>query len=333
MSPDTRIDRLLDLLMDHATVVVSGTRMAAEIGVPRSTLRGWVLRLRELGVELHGIHSAGYRLARIPDILTPQVIRRAAHGTSFGARVHHFFKSGSTMDDAADLAAAGEPHGSLVLAEEQTAGRGRLGHKWHSEKGAGLYLALILRPPLPAAAAPILTLAAGLGVAKGLAEVLGDTPGLEADIRWPNDVLVGGRKCSGILLEMNAEPERIKHVILGIGVNVNHSRLPGNIASEATSLRLIAGRAFSRAEVLAAVLRGFDRSYRRLLEPDGRARTVAEFERRSSFARGRRVSVEEDGVSVAGTTAGLDPAGYLLVRREDNGKTGPVYTGKLRALE
>ncbi len=107
MPPDSRIDRLLDLLMDHATVVVSGTRMAAEIGVPRSTLRGWVLKLRELGVDLRGVHGAGYRLARIPDILTPQVIRRAAYGTSFGARAHHFFKSGSTMDDAAARAAAG----------------------------------------------------------------------------------------------------------------------------------------------------------------------------------------------------------------------------------
>jgi BirA family biotin operon repressor/biotin-[acetyl-CoA-carboxylase] ligase len=326
MPTDERIHRLLDLLADHATVVVSGTKMAGEIGVPRSTLRGWVERLRELGVELRGVHATGYQLVRLPDILTPRRIRLAAAGTGFGRRVYHSFQTGSTMDDAAAHAAAGDPHGTIVVAEEQTAGRGRLGRAWHSEPGAGLYVSLILRPPLPAAAAPMLTLATGLAVADAVEE----STGRAADIRWPNDVLLNEKKCAGILLEMTAEPERIKHVILGIGVNVNHSSLPTELAGEAVSLRMACGRALSRGEVLAALLRALDRSLARLLAPDGRAATVAEFERRSSFACGRRVTIEEDGVEVRGVTAGLDPAGYLLLRRDGGGTVEPVYTGRVR---
>lgn len=322
------MDRLLDLLMDHPTVVVSGTKLAAEIGVPRSTLRGWILKLRELGVDVRGHIATGYRLARIPDVLTAGAVRRAAHGTPFGGRVHHFFQTGSTMDDAAALALAGAPHGTIVLAEEQTAGRGRLGRSWHSQKTEGLYFSLLLRPALPAVAAPLLTLAAGIGAAEGIAEA----GGLPTDIRWPNDVLLGRKKCCGILLELTAEPERIKHVILGVGINVNQSRLPAELAGEATSLRLEAGRVFSRAEVLAAVLRALDRSYGRLLARDGRAATVAEFERRSSYARGRRVAVEDAGSRVTGTTEGLDPAGCLRLRRDDSGEIEPVFTGRIRAL-
>jgi len=295
-------------------------------------LRGWVLKLRELGVELRGVHGTGYRLARIPDILTPQVIRRAAHGTGFGARVHHFFKVGSTMDEAAALAAAGEPHGGLVLAEEQTSGRGRLGRSWHSERGAGLYLSLILRPPLPVAAAPMLTLVSGIAVADAIREVVGGAGNRAVDIRWPNDVLLEGKKCAGILLELTAEPERIKYVLLGIGVNINQSGLPPELAGEATSLRAATGQVFSRPEVLAALLRALDRGYHRLLEAGGRAAVVAEFERRSTFVRGRRVEVEDETGRLTGTTEGLDPAGYLLLRRDDTGSVEPVYGGRLRPL-
>jgi BirA family biotin operon repressor/biotin-[acetyl-CoA-carboxylase] ligase len=326
---DAKIHRLLDLLTDHPTVVLSGTKMAAEIGVPRSTLRGWVIRLRELGVELEGVPAEGYRLKRMPELLTPRAILRAAEGTSFGQRAAHHFKTGSTMNDAATLAAAGEAHGSIIVAEEQTAGRGRFGRTWYSEKGAGLYFSMILRPPLPAAAAPMLTLVAGLAVREAIAKLTGRT----TDVRWPNDVLLDGRKCAGILLELTAEPERIKYVILGVGINVNQSELPPDLEGEATSLRITCGRTFVRAELLAAVLHALDRQLAQLLAPSGRSITVTEFERRSTFARGRRVRIEDGGEIVTGVTDGLDGAGYLLLRRDDTGAVEPVYTGKLRPLD
>lgn len=326
---DGRIHRLLDLLTDHPTLVLSGTKMAEEIGVPRSTLRGWILQLRDLGVELEGLPATGYRLARMPELLTPRTILRAGQGTPFAHRAFHHFKTASTMNDAAALAIAGEPHGTIVVAEEQTAGRGRLGRSWYSEKGAGLYFSMILRPPLPAAAAPMLTLVAGLAVRQAVAEVTGRVfP--ETDLRWPNDVLLGGRKCAGILLEMTAEPERIKHVILGVGINVNQGEMPADLENEATSLRLSCGRTLVRADVLGAVLRALDRFMNLLLAPGGRARIVAEFESNSTFARGRRVAIEEGGENVVGVTDGLDGAGYLLLRRDDTGALEPIYTGRVR---
>jgi BirA family biotin operon repressor/biotin-[acetyl-CoA-carboxylase] ligase len=325
---DARIHRLLDLLTDHPTVVLSGSKMAAELGAPRSTLRGWILRLRDLGVELEGVPATGYRLKRMPELLTPRAIARAAQGTPFGQRAVHYFKTGSTMADAAALAVAGEPHGTIVVAEEQTAGRGRLGRVWHSEKSAGLYFSMILRPLLPAAAAPMLTLVAGLAVREAVAEITGRAA--ETDLRWPNDVLLRERKCAGILLEMTAEPERIKHVILGVGINVNQSEMPADLDNEATSLRIACGRSFIRAEVLGAVLRALDRSLARLLGPNGRASTVEEFEKQSTFARGRRVEISEGGADVRGVTDGLDHAGYLLLRRDDTGAVEPIYTGRVR---
>ena len=307
-------------------MVVSGTKMAEEIGVPRSTLHGWIDRLRELGVELKGVPATGYQLVRLPDILTPRNMRAASQGTSFGQRVYHFFRVGSTMDEAGARAAAGDPHGTIVAAEEQTAGRGRLGRVWLSEKAAGLYVSLLLRPNLPPVAAPLLTLACGLAVAEAVAGVTHRS----TDIRWPNDVLLEDRKCAGILLEMSAEPERIKHVILGMGINVNQASLPEELAAEATSLRMTTGNTYRRADVLAAVLRALDRSLARLSQPAGGPDVIAEFEKRSSFARGRRVTVEDNGQVVAGVTEGLDHSGYLLVRREGRDSAEPVYTGKIR---
>jgi BirA family transcriptional regulator, biotin operon repressor / biotin---[acetyl-CoA-carboxylase] ligase len=329
---DARIHRLLDLLTDHPTMVLSGSKMATELGTPRSTLRGWILRLRDLGVDLEGVPLSGYRLKRMPELLTPRAIRRAAQWTPFGQRAIHHFKTGSTMNDAAALAAAGEPHGTIVVAEEQTAGRGRLGRTWHSEKGAGLYFSMVLRPPLPAAAAPMLTLVSGLAVREAIAEITGRAfP--ETDLRWPNDVLLRGSKCAGILLEMTAEPERIKYVILGVGINVNQSEMPTDLDNSATSLRIACGHPFVRADVLGTVLRALDRSLSRLLAPNGRAATVEEFEKHSSFARGRRVEISEGGEDVQGVTEGLDHAGYLLLRRDDTGAVEPIYTGRVRPLE
>ena len=322
---DQELDRLVELLVDHAMVVVSGARVARELELPHSTLQARIDRLREYGVKVAGMRGRGFLLKAVPDILTSRVIRQAARGTEFCARVHHYYTLGSTMDVAAALAQRGEPHGSMVLAEEQTAGRGRLGRSWYSARSAGIYFSIVLRPRLPAARAPVLTLAAGLAVADAVSELVGRP----ADLRWPNDVLIEGRKCSGILPEMTAEAESVRHIVLGIGLNVNQREFPGELAGEATSLARTDGRHFSRAEALAALLRALDRRYRQLLDA-GSAAILADFEQRSSFARNRRVLVENESGSFTGATQGLDACGFLLVRREDTGTIEPVLAGTVR---
>src|SRR5271155_4790640 len=234
------------VLAENATIVVSGARIAREIGVSRSTVWRWVNRLRELGVRAKGEQHTGYFLEKVPDILTPDMLRQRLKGSLFGKRIHHFFKVDSTNRVALELGHAGEPEGAVVLAEEQTAGRGRAGHVWHSERASGIYSTLLLRPHLAPVQAPLLTMMAGLSAH---AAIQAQT-GLNVDLKWPNDLLINGKKVGGILTEMLAEPGQIRFVIVGIGLNVNQEKFPTELSSIATSLRAETDRPQSRLELL-----------------------------------------------------------------------------------
>jgi BirA family biotin operon repressor/biotin-[acetyl-CoA-carboxylase] ligase len=238
-----------------------------------------------------------------------------------GRRIAYFASLDSTMHEAARLAAAGAPSGTAVVAEEQTAGLGRHGHSWHSERGAGLYCSLVLRPKQEGARMPVLTLALGLAAREA---IFGAT-GLLCDLRWPNDLMLAGRKTAGILVQGLDDA-----AVAGVGINVNHASFPAGLAGEATSLRLAGGRAYSREDVLVALLPAVD-DFIRILAEDGPAAILDLFESASTYARGRRVRVEApDGVMI-GTTAGLDASGFLRVRRDDGPET-LVLAGGVRAL-
>lgn len=321
-STDRHIDKLLALLSEHPMVILSGAKIARQTGVSRSAVWRWVERLRALGVKIKGHPKTGYQLEKVPDILVPHLLGQRLKGTQFGRRIHHFFKIESTNTLALALAAEGEPHGTLLIAEEQTAGRGRLGRVWYSEKTNGIYLSLILRPALPPQQAPLLTLAAGLAARDAVVEVTG----LDVDLRWPNDLLVGGKKFCGILTEMQAEAQSIHYVVVGIGVNVNHTRLPRELEPLATSLRLAGGRTYSRLEILVRLLTALDPYYNRLLA-EGAAPLVARFAKVSTYARDKHVRVVAPREEFTGVTAGLDDSGSLLVRRDADGRTVPVLVG------
>src|ERR1700741_3515530 len=203
---DRRITALVTLLAENATIVISGARIAREIGVSRSTVWRWVERLRELGVRAKGHPHTGYFLEKVPDILTPDMLRQRLKGSLFGKHIYHFFKVDSTNRVALDLGHAGEPEGAVILAEEQTSGRGRAGRSWHSERAAGVYVTLLLRPKLAPVQAPLLTIMAGL-FARSAVQAL---TGLAVDLKWPNDLLIRGKKLGGILTEMHAEPGQIR---------------------------------------------------------------------------------------------------------------------------
>src|SRR5215472_6938210 len=204
-STDRHLDKLIHLLVQNATVVVPGPKIAAEIGVSRSTVWDWIERLRELGVEIKGLPATGYRLARLPDLLLPSLLRSELGECEIGHKIVHYFRIDSTNTVALRMASSGAHHGTVVLAEEQTAGRGRFGRTWYSEKSSGIYASVILRPELSPAAAPALTLVAGLAAHHAVAQVTG----LAVDIRWPNDLLVGGKKVCGTPTEMSAELDRL----------------------------------------------------------------------------------------------------------------------------
>jgi len=313
---DRRIDALAALLAENPMIVISGAKIAREIGVSRSTVWRWVTQLRALGVRVKGHPRSGYQIERVADVLVPKLLRGRLHGCGLGKRVYHFFKTDSTNRVALELGHAGEPHGTIVLAEEQTAGRGRAGRSWHSEKSNGIYLTVLLRPAISPADAPLVTLLAGLAAREAIAEQVG----IACDVRWPNDLLIQGKKVCGILTEMYAEPDQVKFVIVGIGVNVNHAGFPKELEAIATSLRMVTGRQESRLELLVKLLRTLERHYNRFLA-EGARPVLEEFARVSSYARGKRVRIATSNETYVGTTAGLEANGLLRVEREDGGTT------------
>jgi BirA family transcriptional regulator, biotin operon repressor / biotin---[acetyl-CoA-carboxylase] ligase len=320
---DRRIDAMLALLADNTMIVISGAKIARETGVTRLTVWRWIQQLRALGVRVKGHPRTGYQIEEVPDILAPTLLRRRLPPGPLGKPIYHFFKIDSTNSVAMTLGERGEPHGTVVVAEEQTAGRGRGGHTWHSEKTNGIYMTVLLRPPISPQQAPLITLVAGLAVREAILEQTGLAP----DLRWPNDLLFGRKKFCGILTEMNAEQDQIHFVAVGIGINVNHDHIPDELSKIATSLRLETHHAQSRVEIVARLLRHLDSYYNRFLS-EGPDAIVARFSEVSSYARGKRVRVETASETYTGTTEGLEPGGLLRVRRDD-GRVLPVIAGTL----
>ncbi|ABF39140.1 Biotin--acetyl-CoA-carboxylase ligase [Candidatus Koribacter versatilis Ellin345] len=327
---DERLGHLVRLLGDHPTVVMSGTKIADELGVSRSEVWRLIEHLRELGVQIEGHPATGYQLGAIPDLLLPEALEPQIKGTLFAHNVHHYFRIGSTNVAAMQAGAAGAPEGTVFVAEEQTAGKGRGGHSWHSVESAGIYCSVLLRPRVAPADALILALAAGVATADAIASVTGLAP----DLRWPNDLLFGLKKFCGILTELNAEATRVRYVVIGVGINVNHQEFPEEISKVATSLRLESGRVWSRVEVAAALLKSLDRVYAELLRGGAEARRgmIARFQEMSSLAKDRRVFVEEDG-GYAGTSAGLDERGFLQVSTNHGKSVRTVLSGGVRSIE
>jgi BirA family biotin operon repressor/biotin-[acetyl-CoA-carboxylase] ligase len=311
-STDRKIDKMIHLLVKNAMVVVPGPKIALQIGVTRAAVGQWIKTLRELGVEIKGHHGTGYQLLKIPDILVPSLIQAELGESEIGRTIIHHFRADSTNTAALNLAQKGAEHGTVVVAEEQTAGRGRLGRPWHSEKSSGIYASVILRPPFSPAAAPILTLMAGVATQHALSAATG----LSVDIRWPNDLLVNGKKVAGILTEMSAELGRLHAVVLGIGINVNHREMPAELKPIATSLRIESQRPWSRVQVFIALLKELERYYHLLLEK-GSAAIAERWAAASTYANGKRIRIMTPEAESLATTVGLDSSGALRVRYDD----------------
>lgn len=324
---DRRIDKLIRLLAENATVVVPGPKIAAEIGVTRGTVWDWIEKLRSLGVDIKGHPATGYQLQRLPDLLTPSLVRPELGEGAIGHRIVHYFRADSTNTIALRLASEGADHGTVVVAEEQTAGRGRLGRVWYSEKSSGIYVSVLLRPPLAPAAAPAITLMAGLAAQAAIER----STGLVTDIRWPNDLLLKGKKLCGILTEMSAEVDRLHAVVIGIGINVNHHQIPEELRPIATSLRLETGKVQSRVQVLAALLKELEHHYQVLLQ-QGTTAIVSRWTAVSSYARGKRIVVRTSAGEFRATTAGLEPTGALRIRYDD-GREEPLLAGEIAQVE
>lgn len=321
---DARLNRIVRLLTNNATVVVSGTKIAAELGASRSEIWRLIRLLRENGVAIAGHPSIGYQLEATPDLLLPDILAPLLAGTMFAGQVRHYFRTGSTNILALEAGEAGASEGTVFLAEEQTAGRGRGAHAWHSARADGIYCSVLLRPQLPPTQVLLLSLAAGLAVRSAILEVTG----LEADLKWPNDLLLANKKFCGILTEMHSEATRVRHVVVGMGVNVNQKAFPEEIRDQATSLYLESRTLGSRVELVGALLKSLDREYRALMsDSEARESILHRFQEHSSWTNGCAVRIEDDE-SFAGVTEGLDAQGFLQVRTPQGLRT--VVSGTVR---
>jgi BirA family biotin operon repressor/biotin-[acetyl-CoA-carboxylase] ligase len=300
---------VLAFLAEAGDEFVSGEAISDKLGFTRTAVWKHVEALRSRGYRIDAVPARGYRLAGIPDRLTPLELRPLLNTHDFGQVLHCYDEIGSTSDRAKELAEEGAGHGEVVVAETQTAGRGRRGRVWSSPPRRNVYLSVVLRPELPPGRAPELTLVASVAVCDALRQA-----GVNAGIKWPNDLLASGRKIAGILTELAAEPDRVQWVVVGVGVNVNARRedFPEELRDEATSVLIERGQPAPRALFAAACLTLLEDWFDRHAE-DGFA-PVRDAWRERNVTLGREVLVRTDGREISGVAEDLDDAGALLVR-------------------
>ncbi|NPV70745.1 MAG: biotin--[acetyl-CoA-carboxylase] ligase [Firmicutes bacterium] len=314
--------KILEALEGASGKFVSGERLSDGLGISRTAVWKHISALRREGYAIVGQPRSGYALIAAPDKLLPAAVKAGLDTKVIGTKVRYLTSAASTNDCAKEMARQGAPEGTVVVAEEQTGGRGRMGRPWASPPGGGLWFSVILRPALTPPQAPRLTLVAAVAVARAIRH----TTGLEAGIKWPNDIIVGGRKVCGILTEMVAEIDRVEFVVLGIGLNVNLGRkgLPQDLRDCATSLDIELGRRLDRAAVFRSILREFESWYMRYLQ-DGPVPALSEW-RQLSITLGERVRVVGQGESFEGTATGIDEDGALIVK-PDGGPERRVLSG------
>lgn len=256
--------KLLKMFTDIDGDFLSGQKISEELGCSRTAVWKHIEDLRQEGYELEAVRRKGYRIKTIPDKISHNEISLGLKTDALGRKIHFEESVTSTQKIAHQLAYDGAPEGTLIVAEEQTSGRGRLSRVWHSPKHTGVWMSLILRPNLPPAKAPQLTLLTAVAITQAIEEVTG----LRPDIKWPNDILINKKKTVGILTEMQAEADKINSVIIGMGINVNQAleHFPEELHSIATSLSIELGEPVNRAELIQKILVKFETLYHKYLE-------------------------------------------------------------------
>ncbi|MCX7780958.1 MAG: biotin--[acetyl-CoA-carboxylase] ligase [Negativicutes bacterium] len=306
-------DKILELLKSNESYL-SGEDISRRMDVSRTAIWKHIQALKQEGYDIESHPRLGYRLRQIPDRLLPEEIRPRLNTVKIGrGGIHYFSEVASTNNEAKKLAAAGCAEGTIVLAEAQNGGRGRLSRGWFSPFARGIWLSVVLRPPFSPQEAPKCTMMAAVAVNRAIRRVAG----IESGIKWPNDILCGGKKLVGILTEMSAEMDAINHIVIGIGMNVNIAPedFPPDLAPIATSLAAEAGKPVSRLELLAAVLAELDKIYQHATAY-GFGEVLQRW-RQESVTLGQEVTVLGVSKQFSGLAVDIDEDGALLVKTPD----------------
>jgi BirA family biotin operon repressor/biotin-[acetyl-CoA-carboxylase] ligase len=310
-------DRIIDFLKKKDGYV-SGDAIAQRLGITRQGLWKHIQELKESGYDIVAVPHLGYKLEATPDRLFPFEVTRDLDTKFTGKKIHYCEAAPSTMDLAMELGMKGLPEGTVVLAETQTKGKGRLGRIWFSPKYKGIYLSLILRPKFSPERTPLLTLLSAVSICEAIKEHCG----IDAQIKWPNDILIHNKKVAGILTELNAEMDEVNFVVIGIGLNVNNEKK--SLISGSTSLREVMGEEISRVALLQAILGRIEANYIYFAQKG--PKLIIDKWREHSVTLGKRVKVYSHREHIEGHAANIDIDGGLMIRK-DSGLMVKVMAG------
>ncbi len=296
-------------LLRSADGYISGQELCNRFGVSRTAVWKAINQLKEAGYEIEAQQNKGYRLMAAPDLMTEAEIKSLLHTDWVAKEVLYFDTIDSTNTKAQELAEKGYPSGTLVVADKQESGKGRRGRSWVSPSGTGIFMTLMIKPDINPNNASMLTLVAALAVAKAITSVTGE----EALIKWPNDIVVNGKKVCGILTEMNAQFDYINHIVVGIGINVHNESFPEEISQMASSLMIEAGgKRFHRAQIIAETMAYFEQYYDTFLKTQDLSALVREYDE-LLVNRNKSVRVLDPKEPFDGKAMGITPKGELIV--------------------
>ena len=296
-------------LLRSADGYISGQELCNRFGVSRTAVWKAINQLKEAGYEIEAQQNKGYRLMAAPDLMTEAEIKSLMHTEWVAKEVLYFDTIDSTNTKAQELAEKGYPSGTLVVADKQESGKGRRGRSWVSPSGTGIFMTLMIKPDINPNNASMLTLVAALAVAKAITSVTGE----KALIKWPNDIVINGKKVCGLLTEMNAQFDYINHIVVGIGINVHNESFPEEISQMASSLMIEAGgKRFHRAQIIAETMSYFEQYYDTFLKTQDLSALVREYDE-LLVNRNKSVRVLDPKEPFDGKAMGITPKGELIV--------------------
>lgn len=302
---------------------VSGQELCEYFGVTRTAIWKGIRQLREEGYQIDAVKNKGYRLLESPDLITDVELGSRMDTNWAGGKLVYLDEVDSTNNYARKLAEDGVQHGTLVVADYQNGGKGRRGRTWVMPHGKAIAMSLIVRPDIRPEKASMMTLVTGMAVAEAIKKVTG----LDTKIKWPNDIVINGKKISGILTEMSAEMDGINYVVIGIGINANFTEFPEELRETATSLQQQLGYPVDRGAIICMTMKIFEIYYERFMETQS-MKGLAEEYQQMLVNLDRQVRVLEPGNEYSGVARGIDETGQLLVEKE-NGETVAVYAGEV----
>lgn len=311
-------------LLRESDGYLSGQQLSERFGVSRAAVWKVICGLREEGYQVEAVRKKGYRIVESPDILSKEELESLMQTQWAGRKILYYDETESTNRIIRRAADDGAPHGTLAVADRQTGGKGRRGRTWDSPAGCSIYMSVLLRPKIRPERASMLTLVMAVSTAEGIRDCLSAGEGEKIRIKWPNDIIVNGRKLAGILTEMNAQIDYIDHVTVGVGINVNTGSFPDEL-KHAASMKTEFGRTFRRSVLIAAVMKRLEENYESFIGA-GDLSPLMERYRSMLINLDRDVLVIRPSGQYRGHAVGIEPTGELLVRKED-GTVEKVYAG------